>query len=69
MNSKKIFFITNLSMVIFLGAGWFLFYHMILLDDIARMPRALTLNGAILGLNVIFASSLILLPITYRRRK
>jgi hypothetical protein len=56
-------------MVIFLGVGWFLFYHMILFDDIARMPRALTLNGTILGLNVIFASSLILLLITYRRRK
>jgi hypothetical protein len=69
MNSKKIFFIINLSMVIFLGVGWFLFYHMILFDDIARMPRALTLNGTILGLNVIFASSLILLLITYRRRK
>jgi hypothetical protein len=69
MKTRKIFFIVNLSLVIFLGAGWFYFYSMILLDDITRMPRALTINAAILGLNIIFAASLISLLITYRNRK
>ena len=69
MKTKKILFITNLSLVIFLGVGWFYFYSMILLDDITRMPRALTINATILGLNIIFAASLILLPIAYRNRK
>jgi len=69
MKSRKILFITNLSLVIFLGIGWFYFYSMILLEDITRMPRAITMNAAILGLNIIFATSLILLPITYRNRK
>jgi len=69
MKSRKILFIVNLSLVIFLGVGWFYFYSMILLDDITRMPRALTINAAILGLNIIFAASLILLPTTYRNRK
>ena len=65
----KVFFIVNLTLVIFLGTGWFLFYSMILFDDVTRMPRALTRNAAILGLNIIFAASLISLPITYRKRK
>jgi len=69
MKTRKILFITNLSLVIFLGIGWFYFYSMILLEDITRMPRAITMNAAILGLNIIFATSLILLPITYRNRK
>jgi len=69
MKSRKILFIVNLSLVIFLGVGWFYFYSMILLDDITRMPRALTINVAILGLNIIFTASLISLPITYRNRK
>jgi len=65
----KVFFIVNLTLVIFLGIGWFLFYSMILFDDVTRMPRALTRNAAIFGLNIIFAASLISLPITYRKRK
>lgn len=69
MKTRKILFVTNLSLVILLGAGWFLFYWMILLDDITKMPHALTANEVILGLNIIFAASLILLPITYGRRK
>jgi hypothetical protein len=69
MKTRKILFITNLLLVIFLGVGWFYFYSMILLDDITRMPRALTINATILGLNIIFAASLILLPIAYRNRK
>lgn len=69
MKSRKIRYIANLSLVIFLGVGWFYFYSMILLDDITRMPRALTMNAVILGLNIIFAASLISLPITYRKRK
>jgi len=69
MKSRKIRYIANLSLVILLGVGWFYFYSMILLDDITRMPRALTMNAVILGLNIIFAASLISLPITYRKRK
>ena len=69
MKTKKILFIANLSLVIFLGVGWFYFYSMILLDDITRIPRALTINAAILGLNILFATSLISLPIAYRNRK
>ena len=69
MKTRKIIFIANLSLVIFLGIGWFYFYTMILLEDITRMPRALTINAVILGLNIIFAASLISLPITYRNRK
>ncbi len=69
MKTRKKLFITNLLLVIFLGVGWFYFYSMILLDDITRMPRALTINATILGLNIIFAASLILLPIAYRNRK
>ncbi len=69
MKNRKILFIANLSLVIFLGAGWFYFYSMILLDDITRIPHALTVNAAILGLNIIFVASLISLLITYRNRK
>ncbi len=69
MKTRKILFIVNLSLVIFLGVGWFFFYSMILLDDITRMSRALTINATILGLNIIFAASLFSLPITYRNRK
>lgn len=69
MKTRKIVFIANVSIVIFLSAGWLYFYSMIILDDITRMPGALTINAAIFGLNIIFASSLILLPITYRNRK
>lgn len=69
MKTRKILFVVNLSLVIFLSAGWFYFHSMILLDDITRMPDALTRNIAILGLNIIFVASLIFLPITYRKRK
>jgi len=69
MKTGKILFVTNLSVAIFLGAGWFLFYWMILFDDITVMPHALSANGVILGLNIIFVASLGLLPITYRRMK
>lgn len=69
MKTRKILFIANVSIVIILSVGWFYFYTMIFLDDITRMPRALTINATILGLNIIFVTSLILLPITYRNRK
>ena len=69
MKTRKVLFIANVSIVIFLSVGWYYFYTMIFLDDITRMPHALTINATILGLNIIFATSLILLPITYRIRK
>lgn len=69
MKNSKIIFYINLGFVIFLAVGWFYFYTMIIMDDITRMPLAMTLNTAITGLNVIFVISLVLLPFTYRLRK
>ena len=62
---SKIFY-ANLGFAIFLGIGWVYFYYFILIDDISIMPRALTTNYTITGLNVIFVASLILIPFTYR---
>jgi len=69
MKKSKLFFGMNLGVVIFLGIGWFYFYWFTLTDDITRMPGAMTANSIIAGLNLLFASSLILLPISYRKRK
>lgn len=59
----------NLGLVLFLGAGWFYFYWLVLTKNIEKMPHAMTMNHTIFGLNVLFASSLILLPILYKKRK
>lgn len=69
MKTSRIIFYVNLGFAIFLGVGWVYFYSFTLIDDIARMPRAMTLNVTIAGLNLMFLGSLVLLPFTYRRRK
>jgi hypothetical protein len=69
MKTSKILFYINLGFAIFLGIGWVYFYSFIILDDISRMPRALTRNAAITELNVLFLISLVLLPLTYRHGK
>jgi hypothetical protein len=69
MNTSKILFYINIGFVIFLGIGWIYFYSFIILHDVSRMPRALTMNAVITGLNVLFLISLVLLPFTYRRGK
>jgi hypothetical protein len=69
MKTSKILFYINVGFVIFLGIGWIYFYSFIILHDVSRMPRALTMNAVITGLNVLFLISLVLLPFTYRRGK
>jgi hypothetical protein len=69
MKTSKILFYINVGFVIFLGIGWVYFYSFIMLHDFSRMPRALTMNVVITGLNVLFLISLVLLPFTYRRGK
>jgi hypothetical protein len=69
MKTSRIIFYVNLGFVIFLGVGWVYFYSFILMDDVFRMPRVMTANWAIAGLNLIFLASLVLLPFTYRRLK
>jgi len=69
MNLSKLFFRINLGVVIFLAVGWFYFYWFTLTTDVFSMIRAMSANYIIFGLNLIFASSLILLPISYRNRK
>lgn len=69
MKTSRIVFYVNLGFAIFLGIGWVYFYSFILMDDVSRMPRAMTLNETIAGLNAIFVISLVLLPFTYRHSK
>lgn len=69
MKTSKIIFNINLGLAIFLGAGWVYFYYFILMDDVFRMPSAMTANIAIAGLNALFLASLVLLPFTFRRVK
>ncbi len=69
MKISKLLYRINLGLVLFLGTGWFYFYWLILTKNIERMFYAMTINSTIFGLNLLFVSSLILLPISYRRRK
>lgn len=69
MKAFKLFYRINLGLVLFLGTGWFYFYWLILTKHIEKMPHAMTMNSVILGLNLLFAASLVLLPISYQRRK
>jgi hypothetical protein len=69
MKTSRIIFYVNLGFAVFLGIGWAYFYSFILLDDVFRIPRAMKANWAIAGLNLIFLTSLVLLPFTFRRRK
>lgn len=69
MKTSKIIFYVNLGFAIFLGVGWIYFYSFILADDVLRMPRAMTANAAIAGLNAVFLASLVLLPFTHRIKK
>ena len=69
MKTWKALFLINLSFLVFLGIGWIYFYFLIIMKDFTVMPYAMTANETITGLNVIFIINLILLPITYRRRK
>lgn len=69
MKSSRILFRINLGLAVFLGLGWAYFYSFILADDVFRMPRAMTANLAIAGLNLIFFTSLALIPLTYRLQK
>lgn len=69
MKLSKLLYRINLGVVIFLGIGWFYFYSLILTKNIEKMPYAMTINPVIFGLNLMFAASLILLPISYRKRK
>lgn len=56
---SKLLYRINLGLVLFLGIGWFLFYWFTLTEDITKMPRAMTLNHVIFGLNVLFVTSLV----------
>jgi len=69
MKIRPLSIIAAFGFVIFLGIGWVYFYSFIIMDDISRMPHALTANTVIAGLNAIFLISLVLLPFTYRRGK
>ena len=68
MKLSKLLYLINLGIVIFLGSGWFFFYWFTLTTDLSNMLHAMTMNYTIAGLNLTFAISLILLPISFKKR-
>ena len=69
MKLFKLLFRINLGIAISLGIGWLYFYWFTLTTDITGMMPAMSANYIIFGSNLLFASSLVSLPISFRYRK